>query len=451
MNQSGKAYWLRSGAFSFMERIGMQVLRFGSFYLLVRCLSKSDFGVWTLFTLLSYLSVTLSGGLIQRALVRTLLLDEAADQQRAIQTASLFLHVFVSLAIMLALGLLAQVAPYIWETEQLGSLLSIHIVMTLTFIPLLQSQYVLQAHMRFEGIFFSTMTRQAIILGYISYRFFFADRVVDMSELAWCYVIATGSAAGVATAFAVKHIQIGRKLSFLWVKRLLRFGSFSTGTQISYVIMRTIDQLMVGAMVSASAVAGYGAAVRVANLVEVPTQSMGNILFPQSARQLQQKGPGAVRNLYEKSVGFILALIIPGGLLVWLMPERILLLVAGPNYVDMVDVLRVALLAGLLIPFLRQFTTIMESIGKPHLNFSLMAGGVVLYIGIVYLSILFGGTLGAAFGVLGSFLIIVGSSFWLLHQELGVRPWRPAYYMMRVYRRGFLVLGKFLVSGKLKI
>lgn len=459
MHQSGKTYWLRSGAFSFLERIGMQLLRFGSFFLLVRSLPKEEFGVWTMFTLISYLSITFSGGLIQRALVRSLLIDKVADQERAIQTASLVLHMLISVGIMGILSGVAQIAPMIWDTDRLSPLLWIHIAMTAAYMPLLQCQYVLQANMRFEGIFFSTITRQGIIFVFIAYQYLGMGQVIVLEELAWCYVGATAVAALVAMGFGWPYLKLGGRISKKWMRRLLRFGSYSTGTQISYVLMRTIDQLMVGALVSVSAAAGYGAAVRVANLVEVPTQSMGNILFPQSTKQLQQKGPEAVRKLFEKSVGFILALIIPGGIMVWLIPERVLMLIAGPQYVDMVDVLRIALLAGLQIPFLRQFTTIMESIGKPQINFKLMAGGTIVYTLLVYVAILIGnnldpvlgGTLGAAIGVSFAFIFIVAASMWTLNRELGVRFWGPLYYVVRVYRRGFLVVGELLTSGKVSI
>ncbi|MEZ4847758.1 MAG: hypothetical protein R3B93_03850 [Bacteroidia bacterium] len=55
----------------------------------------------------------------------------------------------------------------------------------------------------------------------------------------------------------------------------------------------------------------YGTAIKITNLVEVPTQSIAAIVFPQSARRIENEGRESVKRLYEKSVGVILALIIP--------------------------------------------------------------------------------------------------------------------------------------------
>ena len=116
------------------------------------------------------------------------------------------------------------------------------------------------------------------------------------------------------------------------------------------MLNKSIDQLMLGMMVSPVATGVYGAAVKISNLVEVPTQSIAAIVFPQSTKQLETSGTEAVKNLYEKSVGVIMALIFPGLLFVLIFPEFVIMLVAGDKYLDAVPVLRITMLFGLFVP-----------------------------------------------------------------------------------------------------
>ncbi|MEZ4686745.1 MAG: polysaccharide biosynthesis C-terminal domain-containing protein [Bacteroidia bacterium] len=86
-------------------------------------------------------------------------------------------------------------------------------------------------------------------------------------------------------------------------------------------------------------------------------------------------------------MGSLLAVIIPGILIVSLIPDWIITLLAGKDYLDAVPVLSLTILFGLFIPFTRQFGTILDSIGKPALNFAFILVGAVINVGLNYLFI----------------------------------------------------------------
>ena len=65
----GKGYWIRSGAYTILQRSSMLLFGVGSFMLLVRMLSKEDFGVWSLFLSVATLFEVARNGLIQNALI----------------------------------------------------------------------------------------------------------------------------------------------------------------------------------------------------------------------------------------------------------------------------------------------------------------------------------------------------------------------------------------------
>ena len=160
------------------------------------------------------------------------------------------------------------------------------------------------------------------------------------------------------------------------------------GTNLGSMFIKSIDQLMLGAMISPAAVAIYATAIKITNLVEVPTQSIAAIVFPKSAQKIEEKdGKESVRKLYEKSVGIILALIIPGIIFVLLFPKWVIWVVAGDQYMDAAPVLQITMLYGLFVPFARQFGTMLDSMGKPHINFIVVMGSALLNVVFNYVFI----------------------------------------------------------------
>ena len=80
-----------------------------------------------------------------------------------------------------------------------------------------------------------------------------------------------------------------------------------------------------------------------------------------------------------------------------------LLFVAGPKYLDSVPILQLVLYA-LLLPFSRQFGTIVESIGKPNYQFWLFAFGAVVNIPLNFFLIQLFGVMGAAVATIAPIL-----------------------------------------------
>jgi O-antigen/teichoic acid export membrane protein len=186
----------------------------------------------------------------------------------------------------------------------------------------------------------------------------------------------------------------------------------------------------------AAAVAIYEAAIKVTNLTDVPTASMANILFPQSARRAEE-GKEAVKQLYEKAVGAILAFMVPAILFVLLFADWIILIVAGSEYVAWSNVLRITIFFGLVMPYVVQFGTVLDSIGKPHVNFAytLMSLVFTVTFNLVFISLF--GVYGAAVGTLSAYTVTFLIMQVYLHKQLNVNPLRPFGYMIGFYKKIF--------------
>lgn len=430
------AYWFKSGIYTLLERGSAMVFGFGSFFFLVRALTKEDFGIWALFLTVTSVIEAARNGLVQNAQIKYLTTARNKAEQAKISTASLALNIILTIISSLIMLIFARTAGMIWEASILEPMFYIYIFTTVLLIPFSQFNFIQQANLDFKGIFYSNFIRQSFLFIYVFIAFWFEYKI-DLIILSWVLAIAAAFAALVSYLFVKEYLMLSAKLDWQWVKKLFHFGKYVFGTNISSMFYKSIDQMMLGSLVSTASVAIYNTAIRVSNLVEVPTASIASIVFPQSAKIIKSEGKAAVKDLYEKSVAAIFALVFPGMLLILLFPEFVILIVAGEPYLDTVPILRITILFSLFIPFQRQFGTIMDSIGKPKWNFLFMFSGTIINIFFNYIFIMNMGAIGAAYGSLSSYFLIFIMNQIILYKYLQVKTLNVFRYSFRFYKEGW--------------
>lgn len=441
------SYWLKSGMYTFLEKFALQLFRFGSFYLLVRGLTRQLFGIWTIFLIITSIIEVLRFGLIQNALVKYLTTQEDEKVKGRINTASVVLNLVVTMLTSLVVFILAQVADLAFQVHVLDQILYLFIFTNVALIPMVQFQVIQQANLDFKAIFLSNLVRSGLFFGYVLYVYL-RNEPFSLMYLAVAQIISAFAGSVVAIFLGKKYLVFSGKLDRDWLKELFWYGKFVLGTNIASMLNKSIDQLMLGLILNPVATAVYGTAIKIANLIEVPTQSVAAIVFPKSAQIAEKEGSSSIKGLYEKSVGVILAIIIPGILFVILFPKFVLEVVAGDKYLDAVPLLRLTMLYGLLIPFARQFGVIMDSIGKPQVNFFMVIASAILNIIFNYLFISQYGLIGAAYATLTTLLVLFVANQYILYKEIGSSPLNALVYSQKVYGNGFRLLWNKVVGQK---
>ncbi|RMG56198.1 MAG: hypothetical protein D6722_26830, partial [Bacteroidetes bacterium] len=142
----------------------------------------------------------------------------------------------------------------------------------------------------------------------------------------------------------------------------------------------------------------------------------------------------------------ILAMVLPGLAFILFFPDFVLRFVAGERYLDMVPILQVTLITGLLVPFIRQFGIMLDSIGKPKLHFMIVAGGALFHIPALWLLIGRYGTMGAAYATGLTYGLLFIANHIVLYRELGVQPHRILVYLQEIYTNGFRLLWRRLMA-----
>src|SRR6187431_1653263 len=149
-NKFKNSYWLSSGIFSFLNKVGQTLLAFVNFWILVRVLPQGIFGEWVLFFTIVNLMEMAKHGFVRNPLIRYLTINSDADSPK-IQTASLYLNAVIGGLEILVLGLCAIFLDDFWSAPHLPPLFLIYMISTAVLIPINHFDIVQQARFQFKG------------------------------------------------------------------------------------------------------------------------------------------------------------------------------------------------------------------------------------------------------------------------------------------------------------
>lgn len=386
-------------------RLSVLVFGFGSFYFLIRHLVKEEFGTWALFLTITTIIEMSRNGLVQNALIKFMHVQGEGENHNLI-SATWLINAIYTIVIYLLLLLGSGYLASIFRAEELQDMFIWYGITLFLLIPFSQLNYIQQGRFSFSGMFWSTLLRQGVF--FVCVVIIYINNIsISLTDLVLLQAGCT--AMGLVCAYLCARKFLGPLRFSLHrpsLARVFHFGKFVMATNVASLLFKSVDQFFVGLMLNPGAVAIYNSAIRLSNLIEYPATSVSEIVYPQSAYRYEREGESATRHLYEKSVGLTLAFTIPIVVLAILFAKEIILLIAGPDYLDAVPILRITMLFGFFTPFNRQFGTAMDSTGRPHLNFYILLLSLFVNIVANYLLITRYGLIGAAYGTLAAYCII---------------------------------------------
>ncbi len=446
MAETNKSYWLKSGFFSILEKGSVFVFGFGSIALLARGLTKEAFGIWVVFNTVTAFFEVARIGLQQNALVKFLSTHEGEEAAK-IGTASMFNNIILSVCSVIILFFAGNWIGQILNAPILGYFLKVYCITTVLLIPFQQFNFTQQAHLDFSGIFWGNFVNKGSFFTYVLVLSLLGNEL-SVEKLVYFQIFAAVFGSITAYIFAKKYLSFSAKVDWGWVKRLLNFGRFVFGTNLSTMLYKNIDKLMLSAMIAPEVAGIYDMAIKITNLVEVPTFSIASIVYPQSAKKMIEEGKSAVKRLYEKSVAAILTLILPFLAVIFIFAEYIIVWMATEDFLESVPILRVTILFGLFIPFAVQFGTAMDSMGKPKLNFRLTVTMAGLNLTLNYFCIKTFGVIGAAYGTLLAWFIVFIIGQIILYRTLDVRFYNAFIRIPDIIRDGLRMAQRMINKSR---
>lgn len=435
LKKINSSYWLKSGSFTFLNKVSITLFGFINFYILIRVLTKEDFGAWVLFISIASLMELIKHGFVRNPLIRYLAMS-SPEESPNIQRASFFLNAVVGLAEVLLLVLCSIYLSEFWSSPQLKSLFLIYMLSTILLIPINHFDVIQQARMQFKGTFLSNFIRHFGLFIYILIVFGFGLRI-QLDHLAYAQLIAIFFSGFISFKYARPFLEFSKSINWKWFRELYRYGAFTFGTNVSSMILKTIDSWMLGKLISPAAVTIFNPALRISNLVEVPTDTLTSILFPKLSERIAKEGPQAAKYLYEKAVGTITAFMLPVVLFFIILAEPIVRFIAGPGFEETVPILQVTMLYGLIIPFNRFLGITLDAIGKAKTNFMFVFRNALFNIISNFFYIRYFGIIGAAYGTLTTYCIVFVINQIYLHRHLNVRLRNVFRHLITAYTKAF--------------
>ena len=424
-------YWLKSGFINIIQNFSNVFFGFASFYFLVRLLSKHDFGAWTLFMSTTTIMEIIRSGLIQNALVKFISSSEPEEHPKIISS-SFTISGVLTIVCVLANLIFAHSLAYLWDSPELTTMFYVYNLVFLLTGLLTQFNCIEQANLKFTSILFSSFIRQSSFFTYV-FLCFVLGFGTKLIYLVYVQVISAFISTVIAFYYVRPNLRISMKIYPDWIKKLFNYGKYAFGTSLSAILSTTIDQMMLGALLSPAASAAFNIAVRITNLIDIPTNAVATVVFPQSAKRMETDGIDAIKYLYEKSVGTIIAILIPCLIILYFCSGFVVHLIAGAKFDDSIALLKVTLMYCLLIPYGRQFGTILDSIGRTRLNFILVVLIACVNLGLNYIFIVRFGVIGAAYATFISNIIGFIIAQYILRKELGVNVLHTLVYAYRFY------------------
>lgn len=445
------SFWGKSLLYTLLNRFSVILFGVVSFFILVRHITPEENGIWSLFLTIITLVEVIKQGLLRNPLIKFLSMQE--NDKDMVQSSVILINCLFSALVILAIGLGGKAIAGFLKSPHLYELFVWSIFSILLLIPFNHCEVLLQAHFKYQQIFMAYLLRQGLFMVCIVTLVLVVPQYLSLVNL----VIAQTISLFVSTVliYISSRPLLPKKLKFDWVltRKILHFGKYVFGTNVFSNVSRFADHF-----VTANAIANpelgkryvsyYNACSRISNLVDMPSVAVADVLFPKNVQALELEGINKVKYYFERMVGSIISIVLPASIFIMLLPKFTLLIVAGNQYQEAANILRIVMIIAVLRPFFYQFGATMDAIGKPQLNFWYNLLLMCINFVLTYLGLYWIGRDGAAYALVVHHIVSLLIIYPVLKRHVNIEMRNVAKYAIGNYKYMFNMAMGLLRSKK---
>ncbi len=410
-------FWINSLKFSALTKVSSLVFNLLSFILLARMLGRTEYGVWGLFTTISATIFTARTSLVRNAFIRYMN-QTGKEENKSLQASAFVVSLGITLFLAVIFLLFAPNIANLLNAPGLEVMLRWYALTMFVTTISSQCEMSLTATMNFKAVSFMYLGRQGFLF-FIIVAYWLLQLPLTPTALSVYYLLSI-AVSTVIGLFLTKNILT---LSFVnykkWLPQIWGFGKYVFGTNVSAQLFRSADGFLTSALISPAVSALYNASNRISNLIDMPSNVLADVAFTKAA-QIDNKNKEAVKHMYEKTTGAVMVFSLPALIFILLFPEFILNFLAGPEFIDAAPILRITAFFGFILPFLKQYGTIMDATGHPNINFKTNLLSCVLNIIFNLIAIQWLGFLGAAVGTATTYFCTFCVTQRILYKKFGI-------------------------------
>ena len=241
-----------------------------------------------------------------------------------------------------------------------------------------------------------------------------------ISRNVWALVLSllVGQAVSTIVSYRIHAFRPRFALEWARVREMSQFGKWIFGKYLVGSVVGSIDSLVVGKLLGASALGMYQVALRIATFPTQQTlQVLPRVTYPAFAqlRHVEQ-----LRRAYLQVLQFTLLLTLPTVALLVVFPELAVRLFLGSQWLEIVSVVPLLALTGGLQTLKQVAQPMFEGMGRPDVPVWMLGFRLVLSALFYPFTKLWGFT-GIVLAVLTVELILTGVEFFFLRHLIGLR------------------------------
>jgi lipopolysaccharide exporter len=446
------SFWGKSLLYTLLNRFSVILFGVVSFFILVRHITPEENGIWSLFLTIITLVEVIKQGLLRNPLIKFLSMQE--NDKDMVQSSIILINCIFSLIVILIIGVGGNAISYFLKSPHLYELFGWSIFSILLLIPFNHCEVLLQAHFRYQQIFMAYLLRQGMFMLGIITLVLIIPQYLSLVNLV--IVQSISLFASTVLIYISSRELLPKKIKFdaALTRRILHFGKYVFGTNVFSNLSRFADHF-----VTANAIANpelgkryvsyYNACSRISNLVDMPSVAVADVLFPKNVQALELEGINKVKYYFERMVGSIISIVLPASIFIMLLPKLTLLIVAGKQYLEAANILRIVMIIAMLRPFFYQFGATMDAIGKPQLNFWYNLLLMCINFSFTYIGLHWIGRDGAAYALVAHHIVSLIIIYPVLKKHVHIDMRNIVKYAIGNYKYMFnLVKSMVFKSGK---
>jgi teichuronic acid exporter len=203
-------------------------------------------------------------------------------------------------------------------------------------------------------------------------------------------------------------------------KDIFGFGLFTTATRLFNYLSNNFDYLIIGKMLSATALGPYTLAYLLTDTLKSQLMNIvSNVMYPVYGRK--QDDTASLKRYFLMVVRYNALPIFPLMATFIIFGEEIVGICFGEKWLDAVLPLKILSIAVLFTTLTNSVSSLIRGMGHPDLEFKIQAfKSIFIYVPLIVIGVYFGGTAGAASAILANKIIFVMISQYFLKRLVGI-------------------------------
>ena len=324
---------------SMLSSISGAALGLVTFGLLARTLSKTDFGIFSIFLAFQTVFEMLRNGLVGKPLIKFVAESDDEDLSRNIIGSSWRFGLLSSLFVgFLFTAVFLGIYGIYGDNDFL--LYSYYFLpVALLSLPSNMATWVLNARLRFDKMIWIRTSMQVIYITGVAYAYLSDYANLNFIFITYLVASAVPSIISLIAGWdGLANITAATKAKS---RELYLYGRYTMGTLIGGTLLRSSDDFLIRFFLGPEAVAIYQIPQRLVNLIDIPLRALVSFSFPSLARANKSGSAENFRKEFEISTGFAFVVLFPAALGTFIFADSLVVLLGGADYAESAVLLRI--------------------------------------------------------------------------------------------------------------